>query len=65
MNCFLCAAEDRSAEASGVCPVCGAGLCLEHRSEHRLGPGGTAIGCRHRQINVNPRLPDSKRGAAR
>jgi hypothetical protein len=47
MNCYVCATEDVAAVAVATCPVCGVGLCLEHRREQARGAGGTAVECSH------------------
>jgi hypothetical protein len=64
MNCFMCAADGRAATAVGVCPDCGAGLCLGHRQGERAQPGGTSIGCSHQQIDISI-VRDEQRGAIR
>ena len=58
MNCYVCATENVEAVAVATCPVCGVGLCLGHRGELTLGPGGTAIECPHEII---PALRDDRR----
>jgi hypothetical protein len=57
LKCYVCAASGSDTNAIGICTNCGAGLCAEHRLEQPIGPGGTTIGCRHRN-------PDDERRAA-
>jgi hypothetical protein len=65
MNCFVCTAAGRATIAVGVCPVCGAGLCIGHRAGERAQqPGGTSIGCSHATIDV-AQTNDRMRGIAR
>ena len=56
MNCYVCTAQGTVRAAIGICTYCGTGLCATHRNE-LPGPGGTSIGCRHRQ-------PDEERSAS-
>jgi hypothetical protein len=48
MNCYVCATEDVPAVAVATCPVCSVGLCLVHRRELALEPGG--FDCPHEII---------------
>jgi hypothetical protein len=57
VKCYVCTSERNDRDAVGICTNCGAGLCAAHRNDPVVGPGGTAIGCRHRK-------PESERSAA-
>lgn len=47
MNCWVCNGAGVTAAALATCPVCGVGLCREHRLAQARGAAGTAIECRH------------------
>jgi hypothetical protein len=47
VNCYVCTVAASPTVAVATCPLCGVGLCLEHRLDQALGASGTAIECRH------------------
>ncbi len=54
MNCWVCNDAGITKAALATCPVCGVGLCRDHRLEQTRGRAGTAIECRHFNTETEP-----------
>ncbi len=55
MRCFVCAREGATTDTVGICPQCGAGLCMKHMEQAAQdgGPGGTRLSCQHHVSEAN------------
>ncbi len=60
MNCWVCDGAGRATAALATCPVCGVGLCRDHRLEQTSGRAGTGIECRH--FNTEPEPSNRQQG---
>ena len=54
MNCWVCNGAGAKTAALATCPVCGVGLCRDHRLAQAHGGAGTAIECRHFDTETEP-----------
>jgi len=66
MNCWVCDSAGTTTAALATCPVCGVGLCRDHRLAQARGVAGTAIECNHFDAEPRPEnVTRDERGRAR